>query len=43
MFVDLNQAIDLINQGKILHIAADESLLDKLPEGKWIAGTTPIL
>ncbi len=41
MFVDLNQAIDLINQGKILHIAADESLLDKLPKGKWIAGTTP--
>ncbi len=41
MFVNLNEAIKLINEGRILHIAADESLLRELPKGKWIAGTTP--
>lgn len=41
MFVTLDQAINLIQAGKILHIAADESLLEQLPKGKWIAGTTP--
>ncbi len=41
MFVNLEQAIQLIEEGKILHIAADESLLAQLPKGKWIAGTTP--
>ena len=41
MFVNLNEAIQLIQEGKILHIAADESLLKQLPKGKWIAGTTP--
>ena len=41
MFVTLEQAIELIQEGKILHIAADESLLEQLPKGKWIAGTTP--
>lgn len=41
MFVTLEQAIQLIEEGKILHIAADESLLKQLPKGKWIAGTTP--
>ena len=41
MFVNLDQAIQLIQEGKILHIAADESLLSQLPKGKWIAGTTP--
>ena len=40
MFVNLNEAIQLIQEGKILHIAADESLLKQLPKGKWIAGTT---
>jgi len=41
MFVTLKEAIELIQQGKVLHIAADESLLEQLPKGKWIAGTTP--
>jgi len=41
MFVNLDQAIQLIQEGKIMHIAADESLLSQLPKGKWIAGTTP--
>jgi len=41
MFVTLDKAIELIQAGKILHIAADESLLEQLPKGKWIAGTTP--
>lgn len=41
MFVNLDKAAKLIQQGKILHIAADESLLKQLPKGKWIAGTTP--
>ena len=41
MFVTLEQAVSLINEGKILHIAADESLLSQLPKGNWIGGTTP--
>ncbi|MFY9426462.1 MAG: hypothetical protein WBI74_12585 [Caldicoprobacterales bacterium] len=41
MFVSLDEASKLIQEGKILHIAADESLLKQLPKGKWIAGTTP--
>ncbi|MBO4338113.1 MAG: hypothetical protein J5842_08570 [Lachnospiraceae bacterium] len=41
MFVSLDQAVDMINGGKILHIAADDTLLSKLPAGKWIGGTTP--
>lgn len=41
MFVKLDEAIKLIEEGKVLHIAADESLLKQLPKGKWVAGTTP--
>jgi len=41
MFVNLEQATKLIREGKLLHIAAEESLLNQLPEGKWIAGTIP--
>lgn len=41
MLVNLEQAVELIEKGKVLHIADDESLLNKLPKGKWIAGTTP--
>lgn len=41
MFVNLDEAIKLIQEDKLLHIAADESLLKQLPKGKWIAGTTP--
>ena len=43
MFIDLDQAIKLIQEGRVLHIAADDSLLKQLPKGKWIAGTTLIL
>ena len=35
MLITLDETVSLIKEGKILHIAADESLLDKLPEGKW--------
>ena len=41
MLITLEETIGLINEGKILHIAADDSLLKKLPKGKWIGGTTP--
>lgn len=41
MFATLEETKKLISEGKILHIAADESLLEQLPKGKWIAGTTP--
>lgn len=41
MFVTLEEAVKLIESGKILHIAADEALLSKLPKGRWIGGTTP--
>jgi hypothetical protein len=41
MFVNLEQATKLIQEGRVLHIAAEEALLDQLPKGKWIAGTTP--
>ena len=41
MLITLEEAVALINEGKILHIAADDSLLKQLPKGKWIGGTTP--
>lgn len=41
MLITLEETINLINDGKVLHIAADDSLLQKLPKGKWIGGTTP--
>ena len=41
MFKSLEETIALINEGKVLHIAADDTLLRKLPKGKWIGGTTP--
>ena len=41
MLVTLDKATSLIKEGKTLHIAADESLLAKLPTGNWIGGTTP--
>ena len=41
MLITLKETVGLINDGKILHIAADDSLLAKLPKGKWIGGTTP--
>ncbi len=41
MLVKLEEAVRLIEEGRILHIAADDSLLRMLPKGKWIGGTTP--
>ena len=41
MLITLEETVSLINDGKILHIAADDSLLEKLPKGNWIGGTTP--
>ncbi len=41
MLVSLDKTISLINEGKVLHIAADDSLLSQLPKGNWIGGTTP--
>ena len=41
MLVTLEKAVSLINEGKVLHIAGDDSLLARLPKGKWIGGTTP--
>ena len=41
MLITLEETIELINSGKALHIAADDSLLSKLPKGNWIGGTTP--
>ena len=41
MLISFEETVSLINEGKILHIAADDSLLAKLPKGKWIGGTTP--
>ncbi|WP_051786427.1 DUF6976 family protein [Endozoicomonas numazuensis] len=31
----------LIKEGKVLSLAGDERVLSQLPEGHWIAGTTP--
>mgnify|MGYP001171406054 FL=1 len=41
MFVNLDEAKKLIQEGRVLHIAADESMLEQLPKGSWIGGTTP--
>ncbi len=41
MLITFEETVELIKQGKTLHIAADESILDKLPKGNWIGGTTP--
>ena len=41
MLVELKEAVRLINEGRTLHIAADDSLLKQLPNGNWIGGTTP--
>ena len=41
MLVELKEAVRLINEGRTLHIAADDTLLKQLPKGKWIGGTTP--
>ncbi len=38
---DINKAAEIIKQGKLLMIAADEKLLRQLPKGNWIGGTIP--
>lgn len=38
---NLEEVSKLIEEGKILSIAADEKLLAKLPKGNWIGGTIP--
>jgi len=40
MLKTYNEAVDLINQGKLLHISGNGDLLKKLPKGNWIGGTT---
>jgi hypothetical protein len=37
----VSEANDLINAGRRLHIAGDESALIKLNKGIWIGGTIP--
>ena len=41
MLTTLEETVRLIEDGRILHIAADNSLLSRLPAGSWIGGTTP--
>ncbi len=38
---NLDEVKNLIDQGKVLSIAADSKLLDQLPKGNWIGGTIP--
>lgn len=37
----LDEVINLVQQGKTLLLAADENLLKKVPKGNWIGGTIP--
>jgi len=41
MFITLEETKRLVSEGKLLHIAGDEKLLNQLPKGNWIGGTTP--
>lgn len=41
MLITFEETVALINAGKRLHIAGDSTLLDRLPGGEWIGGTTP--
>jgi hypothetical protein len=40
MLVSFETASQLIESGRLLHIAGTEALLKKLPKGKWIGGST---
>ena len=40
MFMNFENVSKLITEGKLLHIAGTESLLRKLPKGKWVGGST---
>ena len=35
-----DETVEVINEGKLLHIAGAEALLRKLPKGRWIGGST---
>lgn len=39
--ISLQQAVELVNAGRALAIAGDESLLKQLPRGNWVGGTIP--
>lgn len=41
MLIGIKETIELIRSGRLLHIAADERLLNQLPKGNWVGGTTP--
>lgn len=40
MLKTIDEVINMVKEGKVLHIAADEKLLTQLPCGNWIGGTT---
>jgi hypothetical protein len=40
MLISFQETTKLIEAGKVLHIAGTETLLKKLPKGKWIGGST---
>jgi hypothetical protein len=40
MYMTFEETSKLIAEGKTLHVAGNEELLKKLPEGKWIGGST---
>ncbi|MCL1927774.1 MAG: hypothetical protein FWG07_03140 [Treponema sp.] len=40
MLISYEKAAQMIEEGRILHIAGTEALLKKLPKGKWIGGST---
>lgn len=41
MLTSFEETVKMIDDGKVLHIAGDDSLLSRLPAGRWIGGTTP--
>jgi len=40
MLMSFEKVSELIGMGKVLHIAATQSLLEQLPKGNWIGGST---
>jgi hypothetical protein len=40
ILLTFNEASELINDGQLLHIAAAEDMLRKLPKGTWVGGST---
>ncbi|MCZ8216606.1 MAG: hypothetical protein O9262_10230, partial [Cyclobacteriaceae bacterium] len=39
--LDIRTTIELIQGGRVLVISGEEKLMEKLPRGNWIGGTTP--